>query len=130
MREIDLYGSQNLFTDAAGRISLYLAQNTNDVAADLLTIKAGEFLLEAYRQQTNKTSGAATNLIADARAHFDAALQRYTNSPLVGKAWLDRGWALWEEHAATGNGQRLIDAYQSSVIELDELKERRERITE
>jgi FtsZ-binding cell division protein ZapB len=27
-------------------------------------------------------------------------------------------------------GQRLIDAYQSGVIELDELKDRRERIAE
>jgi TolA-binding protein len=108
LREVELYASQNLFTNAAGRIALYLTQNTNDASADLLTIKAGEFLLDAYRTQTNKA--AATNLIADARGYFDTALRRYTNSALTGKAWLDRGWALWEEHLATGNGQRLADA--------------------
>ncbi|HEY6229216.1 MAG TPA: tetratricopeptide repeat protein, partial [Verrucomicrobiae bacterium] len=78
--------------------------------ADMLTLKAGEFLLEAYRQQTNKVAAPATNFLAEARGYFDAALQRYTNSHLIGKAWLDRGWALWEEHNATGNGQRLADA--------------------
>lgn len=110
LREVDLYASQNLLTNAAGRIGLYLAQNTNDTSADMLTLKAGEFLLEGYRQQTNKTTAPATNYLAEARFYFDSVLQRYTNSPLIGKAWLDRGWALWEEHSATGNGQRLADA--------------------
>jgi TolA-binding protein len=119
LHEVDLYASQNAFTNAAGRITLYLTQNTNDLSADMLTITAGEFLLEAYRQQTNKI--AATNLIAEARGYFDAAVQRFTNSPLIGKAWLDRGWALWEEHMATGNGQRLIDsqaAFQTAAEKL------------
>lgn len=119
LREVEMYAAQNSFTNAAGRIAVYLTQNTNDTSADLLTIKAGEFLLEAYRQQTNKA--AATNLIADARGYFDTALQRYTNSTLTGKAWLDRGWALWEEHIATGNGQRLLDsqaAFQAAAEKL------------
>ncbi|HUS36149.1 MAG TPA: tetratricopeptide repeat protein [Verrucomicrobiae bacterium] len=119
LREVELYASQNAFTNAAARIALYLNQNTNDTSADLLTIKAGEFLLEAFRQHTN--SAAATNLLADARSYFDAAIQRYTNSPLIGKAWLDRGWALWEEHLATGNGQQLLDsqaAFQSAAEKL------------
>jgi outer membrane protein assembly factor BamD (BamD/ComL family) len=119
LREVELYASQNAFTNAAARIALYLTQNTNDSSADLLTIKAGEFLLEAFRQQTN--GAAATNLLAEARSYFDAAIQRYTNSPLLGKAWLDRGWALWEEHLATGNGQRLLDsqsAFQTAAEKL------------
>ena len=119
LREVELYASQNAFTNAAARIALYLTQNTNDTSADLLTIKAGEFLLEAFRHQTN--AAAATNLLADARSYFDAAIQRYTNSPLLGKAWLDRGWALWEEHLATGNGQRLLDsqaAFQTAAEKL------------
>src|ERR1051325_9477059 len=110
MREVELYAAQNLLTNAAGRIAIFLTQNTNDTSADMLTLKAGEFLLEAYRQQTNKVAAPATNFLAEARGYFDAALQRYTNSHLIGKAWLDRGWALWEEHNATGNGQRLADA--------------------
>jgi tetratricopeptide (TPR) repeat protein len=119
LREVELYASQNAFTNAAARIALYLTQNTNDTSADLLTLKAGEFLLEAFRQHTN--AAAATNLLADARGYFDAAIQRYTNSPLIGKAWFNRGWALWEEHMATGNGQRLLDsqaAFQSAAEKL------------
>jgi TolA-binding protein len=119
LREVELYASQNALTNAASRIALYLTQNTNDSSADLLTLKAGEFLLDAYRQQTNKT--AATNLIAEARSYFDTALQRYTNSSLTGRAWLDRGWALWEEHIATHNGQRLLDsqaAFQTAAEKL------------
>ncbi len=60
-------------------------------------------------------------MIADARGFFDATIQRHTNSPLQGKAWLNRGWALWEEHAATGNGQKLADsqaAFQAAVDKL------------
>jgi TolA-binding protein len=119
LREVELYASQNALTNAAARIALYLAQNTNDTSADLLTIRAGEFLLEAYRQQTN--GAATTNLIAEARGYFDAAIQRYTNSPLVGKAWLNRGWALWEEHLTTGNGQRLAESQAAFQMAIERL---------
>jgi TolA-binding protein len=121
LREVDLYASQNLLTNAATRIVLYLAQNTNDVSADALTLKAGEFWLDAYRQQTNKVAAPATNYLNEARASFDGALQRYTNSPLLGKAWLDRGWALWEEHIATSNGQRLVEAQAAFRTAADKL---------
>src|SRR6185503_20177737 len=121
MREVELYASQGLLTNAVGRIGLFLAQNTNDASADMLTLKAGEFLLEAYRQQTSKVAAPATNYLAEARAYFDGALQRYTNSPLVGKAWLNRGWALWEEYSATGNNQRLADAQTAFATAVDKL---------
>lgn len=126
LKQVEL-AAQSSLTNAAGRIAVYLAQNTNDVAVDLLTIKAGEFLLEAYRQQTNKAAGPATNLVAEARGYFDSAIQRYTNSPLLGRAWLNRGWTLWEEHLATGNGQRLADcqtAFASAVEKLPAGEER------
>lgn len=119
LREVEVYASQNAFTNAAARIALYLTQNTNDTSADFLTIKAGEFLLEAFRRQTNNL--AATNLLSEARNYFDAAIQRYTNSPSIGRAWLNRGWSLWEEHLATGNGQRLLDsqaAFQTAAEKL------------
>jgi TolA-binding protein len=118
LREVELYASQNAFTNAAARISLYLTQNTNDTSSDLLTIKAGEFLLEAFRQQKNSS---ATNLLTEARSYFDAAIQRYTNSALIGKAWLNRGWALWEEHLATGNGQRLLDSQAAFLAAAEKL---------
>jgi TolA-binding protein len=121
LREVELYASQNFLTNAVGRIGLFLMQNTNDASADMLTLKAGEFLLEAYRQQTNKTVAPATNYLFEARGYFDAALQRYTNSPLVGKAWLDRGWTLWEEYSATGNNQRLADAQAAFATAADKL---------
>jgi TolA-binding protein len=121
LKEVEFFASQAAFTNAATRLQLYLTQNAQAPDADLLTIKAGEYALEAYRQQTNKVAGLATNLIADARGFFDAAIQRYTNSALLGKAYLGRGWALWEENRATGNGQRLVEsqaAFQAAAEKL------------
>lgn len=121
LKEVELAATQNAFTNAATRLQLYLSQNPQDSEADLLTIKTGEYSLEAYRLQTNKLSGPATNLIADAKAYFDAAIQRFTNSRLLGKAWLGRGWALWEEFLAAGNGQRLVEsqsAFQAAAEKL------------
>lgn len=121
LKEVELSASQNAFTNAASRIAAYLVQNPKEPAADLLNVKAGEYLLDAYRQQSNKTIGPGTNLIADARRYFDTVLQQYTNSAFAGKAWLDRGWTLWEEHLATGNGQRLVEgqaAFQAATEKL------------
>lgn len=121
LKQVELAAAQNAYTNAAGRIAAFLAANPQEPSADLLKIKAGEFLLEAYRAQTNKTTPVATNLIADARGYLDAAIQQHTNSAHLGKAWLNRGWTLWEENAATGNPQRLAEAqvaFQTAAAKL------------
>jgi TolA-binding protein len=121
LKEVELAAAQNAYTNAAARIAAFLVANPQEPSADQLKIKAGEFLLEAYRAQTNKLAGVATNLITEARVFLDTTIQQFTNSPHLGKAWLDRGWTLWEENAATGNAQRLAEAqvaFQTAALKL------------
>ena len=121
LKQVELLATQRVYTNAAGRIAVFLTQNTNEPASDSLQIKAGEFLLEAYRGQTNKVVAPATNYLAEARAFFDATIQQHTNSPLLGRAWLNKGWTLWEEHEATGNRQRLAEGQASFQVAAEKL---------
>ncbi len=51
----------------------------------------GELHLKEYVAQP----AVATNGLAEAEAQFDQFLSTYTNSPLLGKAYLDEGWCYW-----------------------------------
>jgi outer membrane protein assembly factor BamD (BamD/ComL family) len=121
LKQVELSAAQNAFTNAAVTISAFLNQNPADPSADSLQIKAGEFFLEAYRAQTNKFTAPATNYLADARNLFDATIQKYTNSAHLGKAWLNKGWTLWEEHEATGNRQSLAESQHAFQLAAEKL---------
>lgn len=119
-KAVELAAAQNQPAEGAARISAYLTANPQEPAGDVLNLKAGEAFLEAYRLAAVKTAGAATNHIAEARRRFDLVTQ-LTNSPAVGRAWLNRGWTLWDEHEATGNPQRLVEglaAFQTATEKL------------
>ena len=90
----ELLLSQGKSAEAVARIEGFLATRPQEEGADLLHLKSGELQLDAWRIGSDKTQLA---LLTKARAHFDAILQQMTNSTLIGKAFLGKGWTYWED---------------------------------
>ncbi len=63
----------------------FLAQFGDDAGAGLVRLTLGELYLQDFVAQP------ASNQLVAAQAQFD----QVTNSPLAGKAFLDRGWTFW-----------------------------------
>ena len=82
--------AQNQFSEAEQWLEKYLAQFPGSPATDVARLRLGELHLQDYIVQP-----AATNQLSAAQDNFDQFLRVYTNSPLAGKAYLDRGWCLW-----------------------------------
>ncbi len=98
LKVAELAIAQNQFTDAEQSLEKFLAQFPASAASDVALLTLGELQLKDYIAQTAGTNllSAATNLLPEARTHFDQFLHAYATSPLAGKACLDRGWCLWE----------------------------------
>ena len=88
------------FSDAEESLRKFLAQFPASAAADVALLTLGELPLKDYIAQLEATNHLpeVTNLLPEAQARFDQFLGAYTNSPLAGKAHLDRGWCLWLDH--------------------------------
>jgi TolA-binding protein len=65
---------------------------TNSPDADVALLTLGELQL---RDSAVQTTG--TNLLTAAQANLDAFISTYTNSPMMGEAYLNRGWCFWLE---------------------------------
>lgn len=121
LKLVDLAVSQNRVTNAIQRLSLFLSQSTNDPAADLFRFTLGELHLKQYYALPADANGvpqgaalpAATNLLHLARSQFDQIIGQMTNSPLVGKAHLNRGWCYWEESQLRDAAPLLLECQQS-----------------
>ena len=86
------------FSDATNALANFLIQYPDAPAADLALLTLGELQLKAH-----VASPAETNLLAAAQARFDQFLVTFPNSPLAGKAHLDRGWCFWLAQDATNS---------------------------
>jgi TolA-binding protein len=103
--------AQGQFSDAEQSLEKYRAQFPGSAAADVALLRLGELHLQDYVVQP-----AATNQLSAAQARFDELLRVYTNSPLAGKAYLDRGWCLWL--AGKTNAPETLDAFRSATNHL------------
>ena len=102
LKTVELFSLSGNLTNAIGRLESYLAGTTNEPAADLLRVKAGDLWIDHARNLARQGNsgpavGAATNALAQARAHLTAVINQFTNSSHLGRAWLNLGWAAWEE---------------------------------
>jgi tetratricopeptide (TPR) repeat protein len=105
MKIIELSLLQQKTADAANWLETFLRERPKDPNLDLIRLTLGELKLKACAASaaTNAPGPAAlpglsaTNLLAQARAQFDEVITNFPQSPLIGKAHLDRGWCLWEE---------------------------------
>ena len=92
------------FSDAEESLQKFLAQFHASAAADLALLTLGELQLKDY-----VTQPAATNQLTAARDCFDQFLLVFKNSPLRGKAYLDRGWCGWRAWLAGSTTNSLTD---------------------
>lgn len=128
--------SQNQVTNAIGSLNEFLAAssaNTNAPpfqAFDLVRLTLGELHLKRFREQAGKISNDSpgapdpgmTNSLQNAKSQFDVIIGSLTNSPLLGKAYADRGWCFWEEGLMTGNVAAFGESqasFQAAVTKLE-----------
>ncbi|MBM3882322.1 MAG: tetratricopeptide repeat protein [Verrucomicrobia bacterium] len=110
-RLIELNLKQNRTRETVQRLELFLTQNPQDQALDLVRLTLGELQLKDYHARraapTLRPENALelTNLLQQARSQFELIVTNYPQSPLLGYAQLQRGWCFWE----TGTN-RVADA--------------------
>ncbi|HEX5398052.1 MAG TPA: tetratricopeptide repeat protein, partial [Verrucomicrobiae bacterium] len=76
--------------NAEAALTNFLGQFSKAGFADIALLTVGELHLKDYAAEP-----AATNQLSMARDCFDQFFNTFTNSPLLGKAYLDRGWCEW-----------------------------------
>ena len=110
--------AQNQATNAVQSLEQYLSHHPRSGAADMSVLATGELLLRQYAasvgtnglEEPLAASGPSTNLLQEALARFEFLLTTFTNSPLVGKALLDKGWCLWLGGDVAGSGHAFRSA--------------------
>ena len=100
------------FSDAEDSLQKFLAQFPASAAADVALLTLGELHLKDYA--ASRFAGAATNHLQEAQARFNQFLGAFTNSPLAGRVYLDRGWCLW----LAGKIPESLDAFKAAARRL------------
>ena len=95
-----LAAAQNDVTNAAASLEKYLAQFPGSPGAALALLTLGELRLKDFM------ATAAPGQLSAAQTNFDQFIGAFTNSPLTGKACLDRGWCNWNAQQYTNS---LVD---------------------
>lgn len=93
MKIAELSAAQTNFTDAEISLGSFLGRFTNSPDADLAVLSLGELHLKGYVTLHPLTD----NDLLQAQSYFSRFIDSFTNSPLLGKAYLDRGWCFWIE---------------------------------
>jgi TolA-binding protein len=86
----ELAVAQGRFSTAEDSLRSFIAQFPEAPAADMALLSLGELHLKEY--VASRPARSATNQLQAAITAFNQFLGMFTNSPLVGKAHLDRGW--------------------------------------
>jgi TolA-binding protein len=110
--------SQTNLNEAAQMLNQFLGRFSNSPAADVAMFALGELNLQAVLATTGagRTNYmlAGTNHLEQALMRFDTVLNTFTNSPLVGKALLNKGWCLW----LTNKLAESVAAFHGAVAKL------------
>jgi TolA-binding protein len=116
---IELKLGQDDVIEAERMLLAYLAERPDDAASDVARLTAGELQLKRHFSQSAPmlTNGVAvpspaTNRLQLARAQFENLLESNTNSPLRGKAWLNKGWCHWLEGQVGESAEAFRQAVQ------------------
>lgn len=112
---------------AVQRLELLSAQGLDESARDLVQLTLGELRLRMFQalppaESANVTqfSPAASNHLHGALVNFTNVIAGYTNSPYLGKAWLDRGWCHWYLTQWPGAVEAFDEASRRLPGELDQ----------
>ncbi len=91
MKTADLSAAQTNFSAAEDSLQDYRSRFPDSAGADSALLALGELRLKSYVASPS----AAPDDLRWAQSYFDEFVNTYTNSPLLGKAFLDRGWCDW-----------------------------------
>ena len=106
----ELAAAQTNFSQAVEALDKFLLQFPNSAAADVALLTLGEL----YLKQAVAQVPPDTNEVVQAQAQFDRFIGIYKDSPLLGKAYLDRGWCLW----TNGDIPASLDAFRTATDKL------------
>jgi len=91
-------------TAVVQRLQAFIDRHPQDDFLDLARFALGEAQLREYQRlaapdaaPTPEITAARTNALTQARTQFEWVLANRPQSPLVGRAELNRGWCFWEE---------------------------------
>lgn len=87
--------AQNQLAEAASTLEKFLAQFPDSAHADLALLTLGEVRLKQFQALDASSQAGDTNLLQQALGSFDRLISSFTNSALLGKAQLGRGWCYW-----------------------------------
>jgi TolA-binding protein len=116
LKMAELALAQNQFSNAVQSLDKFLAQFPGSAATDVALLTLGELQLKDYTTQLAASNhlAAVTNQLPAAQARFDQFIRTFKNSPLLGKAHLDRGWCLW----LAGQASNSLAAFQTAAQQL------------
>jgi TolA-binding protein len=112
LKSSEMLVAQGQYTNAEGRLDLFLEQFPRSPAAETALFSLGDLLLKDYGAH-----GSVTNLQL-AQACLDQFVGEYTNSDYLGHAYLDRGWCGWFANnpvAAASDFQQAADRLPRSL---------------
>jgi len=116
---IELKLAQDKIAEAEQMLQDFVKGQPDDAASDVARLTAGELQLKLHFAEsapalTNGVAGPApaTNRIQLALAQFEKLIESNTNSPLRGKAWLNKGWCHWLEHQTAESARAFRMAIQ------------------
>lgn len=108
--ELDL--KRNDLANAAQRLENFLEQFPAPEPTDLAMLTLGEIRLrQALDGSSTNPPAGQTNAFQNALEQFNKILTSFTNSPLVGRAYLDKGWCLWSQ----GKIQESQEAFRNAT---------------
>ena len=90
----ELSAKQTNFLNAENWLEDFQGRFTNSPEMDSVVLALGELRLKSYAASPSITNDD----LSQAQSDFDQFINTFTNSPLLGKAYLDRGWCFWIEH--------------------------------
>ncbi|MGI8964751.1 MAG: tetratricopeptide repeat protein, partial [Limisphaerales bacterium] len=99
---ITLTLAQKKTAEARQRLESFIKQNPRDPTLDLARLTLGELQLKEYfagweKKGTNRLTPTLTNGVQLALTNFNKVIAEFPESPLLGKAWLLRGWCFWRD---------------------------------
>lgn len=110
--------AQNRPGDALQTLETFVTQFTNTPATDLALLTLGELYLKQHLSSAASNGPDAgltmTNFLSQALTNFDRLISAFPNSPLAGRAQLDRGWCFWSDKKITGSAE----AFQAAIAKL------------
>ncbi len=118
-KTVQLTVALNSAGDAINSLTNLIARLPQAPGLDLALVTLGELYLKAYATPSSAatvTNGAppVANPMENALTNFNIVIHDFTNSQLLPKAYLDRGWCYW----AQGNIAQAKTDFESAASEL------------